>query len=325
MEEMDDDLVELTTFGGDRGHGSPHHISSQGRGNGIIANGSANQQRSLKTCCKDGSVFCFNGLMILVMDICIFNILAHMPASTFAIIRNLVVPCTAAIRGFLFREKPSGIQWFALIGITAATSSFASQDIAFFKDTKNKNDNSDDSTHISAEWFWLGSFLMLLYIVLESINVVYMEKKFKSALSQRMSFTEQQFWVTFYSAMFTFFFWLFDDWSTFIGKTHHGRSGVFRGYSIKTVFLLIWRVFNSIIVFAIIKYLTSVAATLVHTTASLGTSVLEWLWLSTQLEIGQWFDALATASLVLIYKIAPYEPHEQRRFEILDVTDMDED
>merc|ERR1740123_304147 len=64
-----------------------------------------------RTCWKalsDGRVFFWNGLMILMMEICIFNILEHIPAATFAIIRNLVIPCTALIRGVWLREKPSG-------------------------------------------------------------------------------------------------------------------------------------------------------------------------------------------------------------------------
>ena len=79
------------------------------------------------------------------------------------------------------------------------------------------------------------------------------------------------------------------------------------------------------IIFWMVRYLTSVVAMLVHTVASIGTTLLDWCIMQTVLTSGQWFDALAVASLVLIYKIAPYDTHkESRRFEILQVDDDDD-
>ena len=255
--------------------------------------------------------------MILMMEICIFNILQHIPAATFAIIRNLVIPCTALIRGIWLKEKPSGIQWLALIGITSVASSFASQEASFYSSSSVLNNKHE------TEWIILGAFLMILFIALESINIVYMERQFKETqLTHSMRFTEQQFWVTFYCVLLTFLFWCYD--SLFI--VHGTQSGLFYGYSIKTMFLLFWRVFHAIIIFWMVRYLTSVVAMLVHTVASIGTTVLDWCIMQTVLTSGQWFDALAVAALVLIYKIAPYDTNkERRRFEILQVDDEDEE
>ena len=161
---------------------------------------------------------------------------------------------------------------------------------------------------------------MFIFIGLEAINIVYMERKFKSNL--QMSFTEQQIWVTFYCTILTFLFWIVDDHSTWFGSGKY--DSVFHGFSLKTYFLLLWRTLHAVIIFWMVRYLTSVVAMLVHTTASLGTSVLDWLFMANMLETGQWFDAIATAALALIYKISPYQPHQNRRFEILQVDDDDD-
>ena len=257
---------------------------------------------------KNGLTFIPNGFMILIMEICIFNILNHIPASTFAIIRNLVIPCTALIRGIFFSEKPSLLQWLALTGITAVASSFASQDIIIYDSINND---------IPTSWFWLGTLLMISFIALESINIVYLERKFKSNI--KITFSEKQFWVTFWCFCMTFLFWFYDNKK----NNYHGK--IFIGYTPKTVFLVIWRTFHGIIIFFMVKYLTSVVTVLVHTIGSLGTAVLEFIFMSTTLKSGQWFDALAVAALCLIYKIAPYDKQEHRRFEILHVDDDDDD
>lgn len=259
--------------------------------------------------------------MILLMEICIFNILEHIPAATFAIIRNLVIPCTALIRGVWFKEKPSGIQWLALIGITSAASSFASQEASFYQSSISLTGGEDkNGDRVTTEWIIIGAFLMITFIALESVNIVYMERQFKETQHLNgMRFTEQQFWVTFYCVLLTFLFWCYDS------LDHN--LGLFYGYSIKTMFLLFWRVFHAIIIFWMVRYLTSVVAMLVHTIASIGTTLLDWMIIGTILTSGQWFDALAVASLVLIYKIAPYDTSgkEQRRFEILNVDDDDDE
>eukprot|EP01084_Bolivina_argentea_P195810 335814_1 len=272
-------------------------------------------RRSLSVALHEGRVFFWNGLMILLMEICIFNILEHIPAATFAIIRNLVIPCTALVRGVWLKEKPSGIQWLALIGITSVASSFASQEASFY--------SMDNRNHLSAEWIVLGAALMIVFIALESINIVYMERQFKETqITHQMRFTEQQFWVTFYCVALTFLFWCYD--MLFIANKTQTHDGLFHGYSAKTVFLLFWRVFHAIIIFWMVRYLTSVVAMLVHTIASIGTTLLDWCIMETILTSGQWFDALAVASLVLIYKIAPYDTtKEHRPFEILQVDDDD--
>jgi len=274
--------------------------------------------RTLWMAVLEGRVFFWNGIMILLMEICIFNILEHIPAATFAIIRNLVIPCTALIRGLWLKEKPSGIQWLALIGITSVASSFASQEASFYAATQMMNGSS--SNKVTTEWVILGAFLMILFIALESVNIVYMERQFKETqLNHNMRFTEQQLWVTFYCVLLTFTFWCYDG----IGL----GLGLFYGYSVKTIFLLFWRVFHAIIIFWMVRYLTSVVAMLVHTIASIGTTLLDWCIMQTVLTSGQWFDALAVAALVLIYKIAPYDNNnkETRRFEILQVDDDDDD
>ena len=68
----------------------------------------------------------------------------------------------------------------------------------------------------------------------------------------------------------------------------------------------------------------SVAAILLMTCASLGTSVLDWLILDRNLSLGQWFDAISVAIFVLLYKIAPYEQQQFRRFELLKFDDEDD-
>ena len=276
-------------------------------------------RRTLWSAANEGRVFFWNGLMILLMEICIFNILEHIPAATFAIIRNLVIPCTALIRGIWFKEKPSGIQWLALIGITSAASSFASQEASFYAQSSPIINGGDESKGVTTEWIIIGAFLMIFFIALESVNIVYMERQFKETQhNYQMRFTEQQFWVTLYCVLLTFLFWCYD--SSF------GNSfGLFYGYSIKTLFLLFWRCIHAIIIFWMVRYLTSVVAMLVHTIASIGTTLLDWLFMQTILTSGQWFDALAVASLVLIYKIAPYDNNKsERRFEILAVDEDDE-
>ena len=60
------------------------------------------------------------------------------------------------------------------------------------------------------------------------------------------------------------------------------------------------------------------------TGASLGTSVLDWLILDRNLSLGQWFDAISVAIFVLLYKIAPYEQQQFRRFELLKFDDEDD-
>ena len=65
-----------------------------------------------------------------------------MPAATFAIMRNLVIPCTGLIRGIWFKEKPSGIQWLA--------PSFANQDISLYSNT-----NYDNSTDLNCIFLYL--------------------------------------------------------------------------------------------------------------------------------------------------------------------------
>mmetsp|Transcript_64813 Transcript_64813/g.103126 ORF Transcript_64813/g.103126 Transcript_64813/m.103126 type:complete len:416 (+) Transcript_64813:42-1289(+) len=282
--------------------------------------------RTLRDAVIEGRVFFWNGLMILLMEICIFNILEHIPAATFAIIRNLVIPCTALIRGVWLKEKPSGIQWLALIGITAVASSFASQEASFYASqtiinasSSSSSNTAAETTSVTTEWVILGAFLMITFIALESVNIVYMERQFKETqMNHSMRFTEQQFWVTLYCVLLTFTFWCYDS----IGSGY----ALFYGYSVKTVFLLFWRVFHAIIIFWMVRYLTSVVAMLVHTIASIGTTLLDWMIMQTVLTSGQWFDALAVASLVMIYKIAPYEQHkESRRFEILQVEDDDDE
>lgn len=263
----------------------------------------------------NGSPFIFNGLMILIIEICIFNILDYIPAATFAIIRNLVIPCTALIRGIWFKERPSGIQWLALIGITSAASSFASQE----SNNLWMNDYSQISDHSSMNkiWFWMSILFMLFFIVLESVNIVFMEIKLKTTANY-MRFTEQQFWITFYCSCLTFIFLIVDNFII------HQYS-IFYGFSFKTVFLLFWRVLHAIMIFWMVRYLTSVVAMLVHTTASLGTSILDWMLMGIVLTSGQWFDALSVAVLALIYKIAPFDKHVPRPFEILNFVDDEED
>ena len=174
--------------------------------------------------------------MILAMEICIFNILEHIPAATFAIIRNLVIPCTALIRGVWFKEKPSGIQWLALIGITSVASSFASQEASFYQSASIINGHAsdggdsdgDDGGGVTTEWIILGALLMIVFIALESTNIVYMERQFKETqIRHSMRFTEQQFWVTAYCVVLTFLFWCYDSL--------HTNYGLFYGYSTKTV------------------------------------------------------------------------------------------
>ena len=53
---------------------------------------------------------------------------------------------------------------------------------------------------------------MFIFIGLESFNIVYMERKFKTNL--QMSFTEQQMWVTFCCYLLTLLFWVF-TWETY--------------------------------------------------------------------------------------------------------------
>ena len=184
--------------------------------------------RSLSSAAREGSVFLWNGVMILSMEICIFNILEHIPAATFAIIRNLVIPCTALIRGVWFKEKPSGIQWLALIGITSVASSFASQESSFYQSASMINGDGDGDDGVTTEWIILGALLMILFIALESINIVYMERQFKETqIRHNMRFTEQQFWVTAYCVVLTFLFWCYDSL--------HTNYGLFYGYSTKTV------------------------------------------------------------------------------------------
>merc|ERR1712130_189502 len=115
----------------------------------------------------------------------------------------------------------------------------------------------------------------------------------------------------------TFLFWCYDS--------VHTNYGLFYGYSTKTIFLLFWRGFHAVIIFWMVRYLTSVVAMLVHTVASIGTTFLDWAIMQTVLTSGQWFDALAVAALVSIYKMAPYDTNKQhRRFEILQVDDDDD-
>ena len=66
--------------------------------------------------------------------------------------------------------------------------------------------------------------------------------------------------------------------------------------------ILLWRAIHAIVILWMVRHLTSVVAILAHTTASLGTTVLEWLFMANMLETGQWFDAIATAAL--LYKMA---------------------
>ena len=200
------------------------------------------------------------------------------------------------------------------LGIASVASSFASQEATFYKQSVSVTDGES----VTTEWLIIGACLMITFIALESVNIVYMERQFKETQHHHgMRFTEQQFWVTFYCVLLTFLFWCYDSLDHDLGLLY--------GYSVKTMFLLFWRVFHAIIIFWMVRYLTSVVAMLVHTIASIGTTLLDWLFMATKLTSGQWFDALAVASLVLIYKIAPYDNNKtEQRFEILQIDDDDE-